>query len=164
MREISVSRGRFVALVDDEDYERIAAHKWHIHASGYAHRWSAGCGSQRIRMHRAVLGITDSTTIIDHANGSGLDNRRCNLRICTAADNARNARALRHQHFKGIQRCVRGLWRARIRIDGKLTHLGVFKNEIDAALAYDAAAREFHGEFACVNYPRAGERPAIIAA
>ena len=33
-------------------------------------------------------------------------------------------------------------------------------DEISAAHAYDAAAREAFGEFACVNFPRPGERPA----
>jgi hypothetical protein len=163
MREIPLSRGRFIALVDDEDYERIAAHRWHRKGSDafYAVRWVEG-NTRRVRMHREVLGV-GSDVIVDHANGDGLDNRKVNLRVCTPADNARNSRALRGQRVKGVQ-FLDGRWRARVRIDGRLTHIGSFGTAVEAALAYDAAARLHFGEFACVNYPLAGERPAIVAA
>lgn len=164
MREVSLSRGKAVALVDDEDYDRIAAHRWHRKTTdGYAYavRWTPD-RTRRIRMHREVL-RAEWPVLIDHANGNPLDNRKENLRICTFADNARNSRALRGQRVKGVQ-LLNGRFRARIRIDGHLTHIGSFATEWEAALAYDAAARKHFGEFACVNYPLAGERGAIAAA
>jgi hypothetical protein len=158
MREIPLSRGRYVALVDDEDYERIAAHRWHMHSNGHPNRWTWVNGvKRRIAMQRELLG--NPMGIIDHANGNRLDNRRENLRICTAAQNAWNCRAVRGKRIKGVQMSG-DRWRARIRIDGHLTHLGSFATEWEAALAYDRAAREHFGEFACVNFPMEGERPA----
>jgi hypothetical protein len=44
-------------------------------------------------------------------------------------------------------------WRARIRVNGKRISLGLFKDEIEAAKAYDRAARKYHGEFASLNFP-----------
>ncbi len=44
-------------------------------------------------------------------------------------------------------------WVTQIRISGKNTHVGCFENEEDAAIAYDSAAREHHGDFAGVNFP-----------
>jgi len=44
-------------------------------------------------------------------------------------------------------------WRARIRVNGKRIYLGSFKNEIDAAKAYDDAAQKHHAEYASLNFP-----------
>ena len=44
-------------------------------------------------------------------------------------------------------------WAAQITCDHKRHHLGYFVDEIDAAKAYDKAARKYHGEFAQPNFP-----------
>jgi hypothetical protein len=41
-----------------------------------------------------------------------------------------------------------------------MTHLGIFSDEEVAGHAYDKAARKHYGVFACVNFPKDGERPA----
>lgn len=161
-RAIPLGRSGLFALVDEEDYERIAAHRWHAKTIGrYAIRWNVD-RTQRIRMHREVMEVGPGV-LVDHANGDGLDNRRANLRICTPAQNTWNSRANQGKRFKGVQRQKNGRWRTRIRVDGWLTHIGSFGTEVEAALAYDAAARRQYGEFACVNFPGAGERAASAA-
>lgn len=45
-----------------------------------------------------------------------------------------------------------GKWCARIVVDGRQKHLGLFKEEPDAARAYDQAARAAWGEFARTNF------------
>jgi len=50
-------------------------------------------------------------------------------------------------------------WVAKITADGITTPLGYFKNEIQAAQAYDQAARKYHAEFAALNFPTTPNYP-----
>jgi len=49
-------------------------------------------------------------------------------------------------------------WQARIRAHGTLEFLGYFYDEVEAAKAYDRAAKKYHGEFASPNFPDPGPR------
>lgn len=53
--------------------------------------------------------------------------------------------------YKGVSKGSGKNYRARIKIDGKELRLGTFSDPIDAARAYDRAAKEFFGEFARLN-------------
>lgn len=89
------------------------------------------------------------TSIVDHANRVRNDNRWCNLRCATPADNARNA-SLRRDNtsgFKGVC-AARGKWKASITLDGKLKHLGYYPTPEEAGAAYMKAANENFGVFA----------------
>ena len=158
-REIPLSRG-YVAIVDDEDYERVmAAGPWHLKARKqwvYAqHNVRRPEGGWRTEMlHIFLTGLPR----VDHINGNGLDNTRANLRGANASQNAANARRRRDSTsgFKGVHRNkARGLpWRAQIHTNGKKHHLGLFESPEVAARAYDAAAIKLFGEFARLNFPQ----------
>lgn len=92
---------------------------------------------------------------VDHRNGNGLDCTDDNMREATAAQNGHNqGRRRGSSRFKGVTRTRNGRWLARIRPgDGRRLGLGTYLSEVRAALAYDAAARELHGEFARPNFP-----------
>jgi hypothetical protein len=101
-------------------------------------------------LHREIMGAVKGQ-IVDHANGNPLDNRRCNLRLCTPQENSRHRDVLRGFKFKGMT-FEQNLWRVRIRTgDGKKLHVGTFHTQEEAALAYDAAALQHFGEFARLN-------------
>lgn len=159
-REIPLSRG-YVALVDDEDYDWITADgQWHV--TGYGHRlyaartrWTAEKRSYGERMHRLIL---PGARFIDHINGNGMDNRRANLRPATAAQNSQNRRRRSDNRsgYKGVGHSVvpHLPWISTITADGEVHYLGVFETAEEAALAYDTAALEYHGEFARLNFPK----------
>lgn len=155
MKTIQLTQGQ-VALVDDGDFERLSQHKWCASWNHYgfvAVRRRPGGG--KIFMHREIMNAPDGVDV-DHRNRKTLDNIRRNLRLATRSQNMMNGGAKdtpgRTSIFKGVyRRTATGPWIAKIKKDGKAKHLGSFDREKDAAAAYDKAARELFGEFACTN-------------
>ena len=156
-REIPLTQGK-VAIVDDADYEWLNQWRWRAHKRGhtfYATRWSPRDGNRRrmIHMHRLLL-VLPPDMEADHINGSGLDNRRINLRVCTHTQNQMNRQKYGSatSSYKGVSWCKQtNQWRGDICRNGKHINLGRFADEQDAARAYNAAAREHFGEFAKLN-------------
>lgn len=149
------------ALVDIEDVPLIEVHKWRAactnpHGTQITYAVASNPEGGLIYMHRLILGLVDRLDQADHANSNGLDNRRSNLRAVTAQENQFNRRVHRNSvsGYKGVSWAKRERrWRADISKDGKRRWLGYFANPVDAACAYDAAARELYGEFAYLNFP-----------
>lgn len=145
-----------VALIDNADRDLVLPYRWCFDGTGYAIRARSPKGSGPvIRMHREILPVPAGTAV-DHVNGNGLDNRRCNLRPATARENQRNRGLQRNSTsgYKGV--CFdksRRRWLAHIKVNGKFINLGRFDDAIVAAMAYDAAAAEAFGEFARLNFP-----------
>jgi hypothetical protein len=99
-------------------------------------------------MHTLITGWVK----VDHKDRNGLNNQKINLRETDSTHNQANQRAVRgtDSRFKGV--CWSGYsWRADIRVNRKRTYLGSFASEEAAARAYDTAAVEKFGEFACTN-------------
>ncbi len=163
MKYIPLSQG-FFAIVDDDMYEYLNQWKWTAAIQKtdmvYAQRipWKkGGKGRKPIFMHRIVL-RPPFGMFTDHINRDGIDNRLCNLRPCTTSQNAANQRKQSMpsaSRYKGVGKYKRGVnpWCARIKYQGTLIHLGVFRYEENAAIAYDAKALELFGEFARLNFP-----------
>lgn len=158
-------RGEQVPVqIDPEDFALWATTpgKWYVykkakHDTRYIVNVRKENGRTRTRwLHRMILGIGDvSEPLVDHINGDGLDCRRANLRIADPMRNCHNRRPQRHKissPLKGVTRDG-GRWRAVITVKGKHVHLGMFDDEVEAARAYDAAAREHFGAFARPNFP-----------
>lgn len=112
---------------------------------------SISIGGKRYLEHRVIwLYVTGSfpREHTDHANGDQGDNRFCNLREATHAENMRNRRGHRNSKtgLKGT-RALNGKWVSQISRNGRYKHLGTFDTPELAHAAYIAAAQQAHGEF-----------------
>ncbi len=155
MKEIPLTQG-VVALVDDEDYERLVGYRWFtLRGTRAIHAARHSAERRTIYMHQDILGVRPGYQV-DHVNGDGVDNRRANLRWATRTQQRHNQPCYRNSHsgLKGVQLVERTKrWRARITYGGQTRHLGTFVSPVDAARAYDARAREVFGVFARLNFP-----------
>jgi hypothetical protein len=142
-----------VAMVDDDETGRWAAtRKWYLSRTGYVTLARAVNG--QTYLHRIVMNASHDGHV-DHINGNKLDNRKCNLRICTQAENNRNLTSKRSdskQPYKGVRITASGKWNARIRSRGHGIHIGNFDTAEAAALAYDEKAKQLFGTFAATNF------------
>ncbi|MFA5898014.1 MAG: HNH endonuclease [Hyphomicrobium sp.] len=89
---------------------------------------------------------------VDHANRDKSDDRMCNLRVATRSENCRNMKSANASGFRGV--CLvagQARWRAKIRVNGSMKHLGCFDSPEKASEAYRSAAAIYHGEFACFD-------------
>lgn len=161
MKEIKLSKfgknkGLYVAMVDDEDFERVRQFAWSVQKGGntyYAKTSVMIDGKCKyVFLHEYVTGSVGS----DHIDGNGLNCQKLNLRKCTKAQNAMNAAPHKtgSSKYKGVTKPIgRNHFHSQIRINGRHVFIGSFTDEIEAAKSYDKKAIEFFGEFARLNFP-----------
>lgn len=167
---IPLTRG-FVTTIDQQDADLGAVLWLALGKGGYirAARWVRDGGGRTLEyMHRTILARKLDRPLrpgeeVDHIDGNPLNNRRANLRPATSAQNKRNSRVYANNAsgYKGVFWDKWGRrWRAQIRENGHIRHIGYFYSRIDAAHAYDDAARRLYGPYAALNFPRDGEQSA----
>jgi hypothetical protein len=143
--------GYAVVLVDLADEQMLkGAGRLEIRGGYVLVRWGR---RQTEGLHR-YLTKAPAGSVVDHVNGDPLDNRRCNLRVCTSHQNHFNVPKPRHNTsgFKGVSwKRSRRPWHAHIQHHGKKIHIGCFATREGAAEAYNDRARILFGEFARLN-------------
>ena len=155
MRKIQLTQSQ-TAMIDDEDYPIVSQSRWCINSMGYAvrHRKKSEGLSDKISLHRFLMGLQyGDKRQVDHINGNKLDNRRVNLRICTLQQNQMNRTKRKGTSiYKGVNFYkITNKWQASIKFNQKNIHLGYFLDEVEAAKAYNKAAKEHFKDFANLN-------------
>ena len=170
IRIIPLTRGLF-AKVSAHRYAWAVQYKWHAqwnpctrsfyaYRSEYLGKVDGKYKSLAVSMAREVLGLAvDDPRIADHSNHDTLDNTDDNLRDCTREQSMKNQRGKYHgkSKYKGVswqkwrKSETNGSWYSAITVNGKKKFLGYADTELEAAERYIAAAKELHGEFACLE-------------
>lgn len=140
---------KVLVMVDDSDYDYLSQFNWQ-------------CGkdmmiknhSHTVLMHRLILNAPNHLEV-DHIDGNRLNNQRSNLRLCNSSQNKcnRGPRKDNKSGYKGVSWHKQNKkWTVRIKSPyGKYLSLGCYNDIKEAALAYNNAAKKYHGEFAFIN-------------
>lgn len=142
---------------DDCDSQLVAQYSWYADGRCADRKYAKTRIIQNgkrvgIVMHRLILGLTDPKVLVDHINGNSLDNRRCNLRVCSSAENAMN-RKISARNSTGVKGVTIGAggkkpYRAKIMRNG-IHYRGPCRETIEEAYEdYKRLAKQHHGEFA----------------
>jgi len=166
MKELNIDyKGEvFVVMIDSDDFDRVSALNWNIRKQtypnavkyyvGHSYKDKIKKSTRNIRLSNFIFGVPPKGMIVDHINGNTLDNRKCNLRFATLRQNVCNSRKRDNcsSKYKGVSKQKgRNTYNAEIRHYGEKIYLGSFRNEVDAALAYNYAAIRYQGEYARLN-------------
>jgi hypothetical protein len=161
VREIPLTQGH-VTLVDAADFDFLLQWKWRTFDGGRGHICAitnvhTPKGRRSAYLHRVLMQPAPGF-VVDHIDGDPLNNTRANMRVCTRAENTRNGKKRCGSNpYKGVFTDKRWPRRfiAAIGVDYRHIVIGRFDCPVEAAHAYDAKARELHGEFARLNFPEA---------
>lgn len=167
--KIKLTQG-FYAVIDKEDLDKVSKFNWFAVKSRRAiYAATHGENRETIKMHRVIMGLTESKLICDHIDHDGLNNRKQNLRVCTNSENVKNTTSRKNTSSKYLGVCYRPVrkrklkngdysineytkkWVSQIQCNGKKFFIGRFLEEEQAAIAYNKIAFEKFGEFANLN-------------
>ncbi len=150
-RTRSDAKRKWQVMVDDEDYEWLRQYEWQVDRHNSVKTHAPGMKGKLI--HRLILNAPEHLEV-DHIDGNRLNNQRSNLRLATSSQNKMNRgpRKDNTSGYKGVSwHSQRLKWTARVKAGQKYIHLGLFDSKEAAALAYNSAARQLHGEYAWLN-------------
>ena len=150
---IPLSNGRANTLVDAEDVARLSEHRWYLRTRPNGRGFYAATKATKangrsttLYLHRAVMCSTDPDIDVDHINGDGLDNRKCNLRETTRSANNCNSIIIKNKlGTRGISKTRHGHFRAVVWIKRKRIECGTYKTLDLAKAARSGAIRAVYG-------------------
>lgn len=140
-----------VAIVDDEDFDRLSVYSWYAHAGEAGNYYAARRDGNRkmVWMQKEIMRAGDHEEV-DHIDLDGLNNTRRNLRKCTRRQNNMNRRLPKNSTsgLKGAYfHSTKKRWYSTITINNKTIHLGYYQTPEEAHKAYMESARFHFGDF-----------------
>lgn len=149
-----------VVTIDWDDMAALAPYKWYAHCPVKSiDRWYVRTCLGRFDgkrkwtdMHRLLL-TAPSHLVCDHIDNNGLNNTRCNIRICTVAENGWNQRTKngKASAARGVRRTHNNKYYVTLKKGKQSYSLRGFLCPYDAATAYNFLAHQHYGEFAYYN-------------
>lgn len=130
-------------IIDLEDFERVRKHSWCVSPTD---RVVSNIKGKTTYLHRFILGVSGG--IIDHINGNNKDNRKCNLRLVTCLENARNNISKSKYGVNGVRLLQSGKYNVRITVNYKNLFIGNFDTLEKAIQARINAEKKYFGEYA----------------
>ena len=124
-------------MIDKDDYDKVKKFRWYLNTQNYPEAVKNG---KLYRVHRYVMGLDEKFTydrVVDHINRNTLDNRKCNLRIVSQAENVHNS-AMKSNNTSGVTGAFwspeLGAWRAYRTVNGKKYKIGSYTTIDEAAV------------------------------
>lgn len=145
-----------IAMVDDEDYDRVSKHCWYVvnsYGLTYARRTIYTPTKLNLYLHNFIIPPPEGFTN-DHRDRNGLNCQKENLRFATKSQQSMNRLKPGSLPYRGVALKKNG-WTARVRVGEKAYSKCGFETIEEAACAYDELAKKYHGEFAILNFPEA---------
>lgn len=140
-----------IVLLDDEDVHRVKQYTWIL--SGPGRSIQTDFNYRTISLGRFLLNYEGPLTV-DHKDRDILNNQKYNLRLATNEQQQHNTGPRLGKKYKGVYiRKYNGTFSTEIQVGKERKYFGKFATEEEAARKYDELAKEYHGEFAYLNFP-----------
>ena len=154
-KEVPLQNG-MIAIIDDEDYERVNQYRWAARTdenNSVLKIYNSSEIRTTISLNRFILNLENEQKVI-HKDGDELNFTKTNLIVVDQAIVSRKRRGNKNSSskYKGVSlHSQTGKWKAQINANGSVKHLGLFESESKAALTYNEAAIKYFGEYAYQN-------------
>lgn len=152
------------AKIDKEDLKKVSEYTWRVlkQATGRLRvmtSFRTKTGTAQLSLGQLIMKPPRNKMVYTRRFMEELDYRKSNLIICTMSERQKMLPKSRNHgtsKYKGVSYVKKGKkWRAQIEVDHQCINLGIFKNEVAAALAYNDAAKKYFGNLAYQNQVKA---------
>ena len=160
MKFVYITNSTKLAIIDDEDWEKVHKYNWSIVSYDNGGRGGKLEGKGRIitnvldktiPLTYIIMGEPPIKNVWDHADRDPYNNQKSNLRLATRSQNQANRLTTAGvSGYRGVSKNKKR-WKAQIVVDKRMIHIGTYDTPEQAAEAYNEFALLHFGEFAVLN-------------